>query len=369
MEQYKTFTAEQFLNDPTFRDWLRSPSDESELFWKDFLDRYPEKQKAVKSARSMYLALSQMQEMPSDEQMEVSWQKIRDEIEADLTIFSDESPASTLTGWRYWMAAASVLFLLSVGGLYVWKNYGRPTAGTYGGQVARQSGELVEVVNTTQQTETIQLPDGSTVRLYPSGRISYNESFSANRRVVFLSGKAFFEVVEAPQRPFLVYANGLVTLVVGTSFLINSPSASVRATVEVFSGKVNIFTLENFEKIERGEAGDVTLLLPNQQITYDPAKAVITRQVTKEPRLLNTPKTYPNFYFENTSVVDVFNTLEDSYGVTIRYDARTIEECSITAPLGTEPLFRKLDIICQTIGATYEVWGTEIIVKGNGCRN
>jgi ferric-dicitrate binding protein FerR (iron transport regulator) len=369
LEQYKTFTAEQFLNDPAFRDWLHSPSDESELFWREFLERYPEKQKAVKSARSMYLALRQLQELPNDEQVEVSWQKIQDEIEADSTVFSDEIPASTPNSWRYWMAAASVLFLLSIGGLYLWKNYGRSTADTYGGQVARQSGELVEIVNRGKKIEEVQLPDGSTVQVYPSGRISHKALFSEDQRVVFLSGKAFFEVVKDPKRPFLVYANGLVTQVVGTSFLINSPSSTVRATVEVFSGKVNIFTLENFEKTERGEAGDVTLLLPNQQITYDPAKAVITRQVTKAPRLLNAPEAYPNFYFENTSVIDVFKTLEDSYGVTIRYDARTIEECSVTAPLGSEPLFRKLDIICQTIGATYEVWGTEIIVKGNGCGN
>lgn len=39
----------------------------------------------------------------------------------------------------------------------------------------------------------------------------------------------------------------------------------------------------------------------------------------------------------------------------------------VTALLGDLPLFRKLDIVCQTIGATYEVFGTEIVISGGTC--
>ncbi|WP_165933417.1 FecR family protein [Arundinibacter roseus] len=369
MKDYSTLTAEQLLNDPQFRNWLIAPNEVNEQFWKDFLIRFPEKQLAVRTAKAMYLALNQMQEVPGDEQGEHLWERIRQEIEQDSSVPELELAVPEPNLWRRWIAAASILFLLSAGGWYFWKITNVQSANTYEGQVAGQTENLIEKVNRSQQAERIELPDGSIVKLFPSGRVSYQAQFTSQRREIFMSGKAYFEVVEDEQRPFLVYANGLVTQVVGTSFTIDSPSATVMATVAVSSGKVKVFTLENFQKNQRGERGEVTLLTPNQQLTFDPQKALVTRQIVKEPLLLNPPKVYPNFYFENTSVVHVFKTLEESYGVTIQYDHKTISDCSVTAPLGTEPLFRKLDIICQTIGATYEVYGSEIIVKGSGCGN
>ena len=36
-------------------------------------------------------------------------------------------------------------------------------------------------------------------------------------------------------------------------------------------------------------------------------------------------------------------------------------------PLGDEPLFEKLKIICHTIGATYELIDANIVVSSSGC--
>ena len=109
------------------------------------------------------------------------------------------------------------------------------------------------------------------------------------------------------------------------------------------------------------------VLTPNQQATYDPVRNTLSRTITAKPEIIRSPEKYPDFNFKDTDIDEVFMTLESSYGVTIEYDQQTFVKCSLTAQLGSEPLFKKLDIICKTIDATYEVWGTKIVVTGKGC--
>lgn len=367
MERYSNFTSEEFLNDPFFRKWVVIADEETDRFWKDFLLRFPEKQKTVLDARILYKALAHSQTKATAEQGERMWEKIRVHTEAVPPVLATSRPVYPFPPLGRLLAAASILVFLGVGSWFLFQNKFLIKADSYASQVARSESPLSEKRNQGVQPIEILLPDGSQVLLYPAARISYEAGFSAGQRTVYLTGKAHFQVVKDGARPFRVFANNLVTQVVGTSFTVDSPSATAPATVMVESGKVKVYTLESYEKNTEDNEAAMTTLTPNQRVTYDPVQARMTRGFVEEPALLNIPQTYPDFYFENTEVASVFKTLEESYGVTIRYEASTIQECSVTAPLGNEPLFRKLDIICQTIGATYEVWGTEIVVTGPGC--
>jgi transmembrane sensor len=62
------------------------------------------------------------------------------------------------------------------------------------------------------------LEDGTTVHLEKGSRLSFPVHFDPKKREVVLSGEAFFEVTENPSKPFYVYANELITRVLGTSF-------------------------------------------------------------------------------------------------------------------------------------------------------
>ena len=368
LEQYRDFTAEELLNETFFRQWLNEPDAETNQLWNQFLLDYPEKQKTVLTARAMFKALRLSQAEPSTEQGSLMWKKIRAQTGGEIAGAGRRTPpVFNFMRIGRWVAAASVILLIGLTG-WLWIKPVLDRGGnTYAEQTKGSDIPLTQQENTEGRPREILLPDGSQVLLYPSGKLSYQTRFSGEARTVYLSGKARFKVVKDDRKPFLVYANNLVTQVVGTSFTVDSPSATALATVMVESGKVKVFTLESYEKQATGNEAAMATLTPNQKVTYDPVQARLTRGFVEDPALLNVPEKYPDFYFENTEVARVFETLEDSYGVTIRYDSSTIQDCSVTAPLGNEPLFRKLDIICQTIGATYEVWGTEIVVTGPGC--
>lgn len=129
---------------------------------------------------------------------------------------------------RHWVAGLAASLLLVAG--FWWLNAHPPTTRSpmYRQLVAGKS--LIEHVNTTAQPMPVTLPDGSTVQLYGQSRLSYPAQFTPEKREIYLDGKAFFEVKKDAQKPFFVYANSLVTRVLGTSFtVIARPSRRPRS--------------------------------------------------------------------------------------------------------------------------------------------
>ena len=109
--------------------------------------------------------------------------------------------------------AAAAIFLITVGLYYVTDN----------------KQEVVQVAETQVIKENpngvksqIQLPDGTHVWLNAASRISYQENYSENARLITLEGEAFFEVVKDTKRPFRVTSGNVVTTALGTSFNINA---------------------------------------------------------------------------------------------------------------------------------------------------
>ena len=74
-----------------------------------------------------------------------------------------------------------------------------------------------DVVTATAELRTIDLEDGSRVRLAPRSAIGIDFSHG-ERRVRLLQGEAFFEVTPDARRPFRVSARDIVATVLGTAF-------------------------------------------------------------------------------------------------------------------------------------------------------
>ncbi len=368
MEKYQHYTVEEFLHDDQFRTWVSTDKPEAEEFWRAFQEQYPEQKPTLKAARSLFLALHESRSIPTDEQGRRIWLAINEATApgaCDEVLGEEKAVNRQLPLWKWLSAAAVVLVVLGAGWLAFWKGDDAPAA--YSAQVAESEVPLVERINESKKPLNVKLSDGSHVVLYPGSRLSYGKAFEASKREVFLSGKAYFEVVEDTDRPFLVFTENLVTKVVGTSFFIDTFDRDQAPTVEVRTGKVKVFTLEKFRESQQGKPEEMVVLTANQQAIYDKVKNGFATSHVPRPAPAKTTESKTNFNFQNVAVVDVFKTLETSYGVKIEYKNQALTNCNITAPLGEEPLFRKLDIVCQTIGATYEVFETRIVISGSGC--
>lgn len=370
MNNYIRFTAEELAQDDLFRRWVHQPDSETNLFWTDFLQQNPDRQPVVVSAKALLKAVERLTVVPTQEQGRRMWVTIEDRIRDDRAQVETEEPRVIPFGYRaIWAVAASVFLLMGLGWWFIVKPQSGNQITTVTDPQTHARMALVEKRNETNLPLTVWLNDSSRVVLQPRSQISYPERSAIDKREVYLVGDGFFEVVKNPKKPFLVYANGLVTQVVGTSFRIDAFAEHKNVTVAVRTGKVAVFTINAFRKAQthRGPIAGMLFLTPNQQALFDKASDRITKTLVNEPVLIRQPANRNHFVFDNTPVTEVFQTLEESYGVQIKFDSELLNACNVTAPLGDEPLFRKLDIICQTIGATYEVNGTQIIITGKGC--
>ena len=75
-----------------------------------------------------------------------------------------------------------------------------------------------------------------------------------------------------------------------------------------------------------------------------------------------------DFVFDDTRATEVFRKLQEAYGITILLDEDVMTSCSISATLGNEPFYEKLNMICKIINATYQVIDGNVVINSKGCQ-
>ena len=230
---------------------------------------------------------------------------------------------------------------------------------------AMDSGRLYEVMNTSASSQKVFLPDGSTITLQKGSSIKYDSTFDGTQREIYLDGEAFFDVYRDINRPFLVYTHNIVTKVLGTSFTITAYDRDENITVKVKTGKVLVYT------IEKNQSGNKTsvenTLTPNQQIIYNRSESIAAQSLVEQPEVILPIEEVQRMRFEEAPVTEILEALEKIYGMEIEFDEATFATCTLTTSISDGGIFNRLDIICNAIGATYTVEGTQIKLNGSGC--
>ena len=225
--------------------------------------------------------------------------------------------------------------------------------------------------NTTSTAKTIKLEDGTKVTLSAHAVLEYPTHFNSNLREVSLRGNGFFDVAKDASRPFMVYANSIVTRVLGTSFAVNTNAENGNVEVKVRTGRVQVF--EN-EKLVKKQGSKAVILTPNQKVTYKAESRFFETGLLEDPKPIveniGSPKKYPgiNGNVNEQKLQTLFKELQNSYGIEIVVENTDTYNCFFTGDLSGDDLYKKLEIICITTNSSYEVNGTKILIKGKGCK-
>jgi len=374
MNQYQEYSLEDFVLDARFQHWVRYKHDAEITFWQTYLQNNPGQSQEIARAQSLLESVynhyeSHIDDSEIDFEIQALLTKVRTAKENTLSA-EFEIPAVSLTQHIFtrnfiFRAAASIILLLSLAWLYQRNqlnksDYERLTVEKY----------LHEEKNDSKNNKVITLSDGSKIILAPYSKISFPDKFLLEKREVYLSGEATFEVSKDPKRPFLVYANQLVTKVLGTSFTINARNAASKTTVEVKEGKVSVFRQTDFSEIKDHNALKTKgmVLTANQKVVYEKETANMLKTISDRPEIV--PGEESNtFNFTNAPASSVLGELEEAYQVDIIYDKDLLRDCPVTASLTHQSLFEKLDIICEVIEARYEMLDGKIVVYSKGCKN
>ncbi len=359
-QNYEKYTLEEFITDEDFIRWVKYPTEESEHFYQALIKNTPSQAKLIHTARLavQQLAIAGKQDAPVNE-VPIIWT----DIEVKLTQVQPTRTGLRIS-WKYWAAAASVVLIVMIG---FWLNkivWAEPVS-LYTQQTANSSKPIKEVANNSVNIMSVSMPDGSQVRLQPKSRLSYNESFTGDLREVYLAGEAFFDVKKNAKIPFVVYANGLVTKVLGTSFSIRAYEQDKQVSVNVKTGKVSVYAQKTNQTLDPETKGVV--LTPNQQVIYSKENEQLSRTLVAKPTILLSNQELQRFSFKNAPVEEIFAALEKAYGVEIIYDKEVMTNCRLTTSLTNETLFEKLDIICAAIEASYKLIDAQVVISSNGC--
>lgn len=221
------------------------------------------------------------------------------------------------------------------------------------------------VKNTEEDEKMVTLPDNSKITLKPKSEIRFLTAFNESKREVYLEGEAFFEVFHDAERPFLVYANDVITKVLGTSFSVKAFQEEKKITVSVRTGKVSVST-DLKKKKSNAESGEI-ILTPNQQIVYSRDENRMFRTIVSEPQAIIPVEEFKRMRFHEAPVTEVLEAIEKVYGVDVEFDADRFSSCLLTTSISDGGIYNRLDIICKAIGANYSIVENKIVISGAGC--
>ncbi len=285
-----------------------------------------------------------------------------------------ERPVRPLTIRRWWLSAAAAIVVLGLGWLgYDGLNSDSGTLTANNPAVVVPKG-VVTKTNDTAEALEITLSDGSQVILAPRSRVEYPIVFESARREVTLDGEAFFQVTRNPQQPFFVNAGEVTTKVLGTSFRVETGDNNASVQVSVITGKVSVFQREAPNERSVAKIKNGVILTPNQKVMYTPASHSFETSLVEQPMVVVPDDGAPvaskpvvAFNFEDATMATVVGKLEKAYGIEIILENEELGNCLFTADITEQPLFTKLDLLCASLNATYEVRGTKILIMGRGC--
>ncbi len=369
---YENYGISDFVSDDDFLRHHLFPTEVSSLRWNTWLKAHPHKkeewEQASKLLEAVRLGLSDYARTYLSEEAEN--QLLRRILETNALLTPEKGPAARPLPrrWISYAGVAATVALLITGWAVFNKNY--PETDRYRQLTENHSGMLDEKINTGSDPMDILLPDSTRVSLSPGSRISFGQSYGTTERTVYLSGGAEFDVTRNPAAPFLVYANEIVTKVLGTRFTITAFENDRDITVRVATGKVSVYRNEALARKEgKKDMQQELVLIPNQQAVFLKTAELFSKSLVPDPEVvIPEKKALPSFVYNETPAGKVFSDLQQAYGIEIVYDAVALSNCQLTASLSEESFEEKLDIICKSISATHKVVDARIIITAEGCK-
>lgn len=367
MKDFRLYDISDFVIDEDFIRWVHEQREEDDLFWNTWLQQHPEKHLVIASARRIVESIRFQQSAINELEVEREVNRLLQTISTQQTTTGPRT--AKVIAFKWWYAAAVLLFCITGAWYFYFRNANKqPYA--YSSMVA--SKQLIEHTNTSQKPLELTLPDGSHITLASKSRLSYAHTFGSadtakngTTRDVYLLGEAFFEVTKNPNRPFRVFANEIVTKVLGTSFTVRSFEKDTTIQVTVRTGKVSVYA----QPAARASAKMSEIILtPNQQLVYERSEQTFQKVLLGNPAIVVPPVIERSLVYDEAPLERIFDDLSKAYGINIVFDNEVLKKCTVTADLTNEPFYRKLDLICTAIDAHYEVIDGQVVIESSGCR-
>lgn len=296
------------------------------------------------------------------------WNRIQSNVTTEEPVYETKPVPLTSRTWFRLAAAACVLgVIVSVRELV------KPDSNSdQQAPVAFVHNGYDSLFNETTVDKKLVLADSSIITLQPEATVYYPPVFTGSTRDVYLTGSAFFKVHHDPLKHFRVHMNGsLTTEVLGTSFNIVQNKTSDNIEVAVVTGKVWVYTKQP-DKTTKDSSG--IILTRNKKVTYNAALSRFTAGIVDNPQPLPPAPVNNNAHdkaghdalaFDDEPLQVVLQKLSGLYGISIVPENDQLAAYLFTGNLSNYSLHAQLEYICKSTQTTYEINGTQIVIKQN----
>lgn len=295
MENFINQKAEDFASMESFQNWYLKNDDEAIAFWDEWITTNPQMQNEIDQAISILKNLEFQALRPKADEVKHSWNTFKDRLnpKSDAKIIKITEGKRSFKREYYLGIAATITLLLA--SVFVFHSFFQDDSEFY--------------VTKFGETISVTLPDNSVVTLNSNSTLKYNKEWGGNEeRMVWLNGEAYFSVVhtETDQKFSVITSNGVKVEVLGTEFNVNRRNGRTRVVLK--SGKVKL-------SINKPNIQEEMVMKPGELVeVMDTSRAVVKRLVNTE---VYTSWRCKKLVFDNTSLNEIVDLLEESYGLTV----------------------------------------------------
>ena len=194
---------------------------------------------------------------------------------------------------------------------------------------------LKSINNYTDKIQEVTLPDQSIVKIYPGAELRYAIPFVTEKREIFLEGTSFFEVKKDKKHPFVVYAKGVSTTALGTSFTIIANEKSKIIMVKLHTGKVWVKDEDSIGKSSMFSR----ILLPGNALMFNRIEHKLNVEIPTSN--LSGKDVKSELIFTQAPLAEVFAKLEQHHKTKIIFHKDDLLEMSFTGTLNLNQTINK----------------------------
>jgi len=305
----------------------------------EWVNKDPENKKTFRELKQTWI-LTNIEHIDEQINLNEEWAKL------NSTIIDDEEYAEFLLSesanfnYNKFLKMAAIIVIFLTAGYFLFYLVSNPSTEQL---VAGNS-----VVSAT-------LPDGTTVTLNHNSILKYPKIFPSNIRTIKLQGDAYFDVTHDLSKPFVIKTKNIQVEVMGTSLYINAKIDQPTVDVVVETGNVAIIG-DNDEKL---------LLTAGEKGIFEKWNHTLTKEVNNDPNFIAWKTGI--LVFENESLVNVIDKINQTYHSNITIDNPDIYRCRLTATFEEQPLNIILQDLQETFDLIIEQGDGKILISGNGC--
>jgi len=287
-------TAEDFAADESFQSYILKHDHAKTKEWNTFIRKNPQLKDQIEEAEFLVFLLSP----PILDAKQIT---SKPSIKQDLKDKTSNRRTFAI------VSKIAAIFAILIASIFVINNY-----------VTAPAEYNMITESAVDQNTSILLSDLSHIDLRKGSELKFLESWEGQeKRELWLDGEAYFSVkkIDKVKKPFLVHTNSGTISVLGTKFLVKSNDESSKVILE--EGSVEFLADgKTYEMVP----GDILIKTPNN----------ISVEQGGEARAYDSWRN-GKLAFKNKQLKDVIFTLNNSYGLNVELQNKSIETKKISA--------------------------------------